>query len=96
MEKEGEHKRKGRNERCLFTSMNAENAVIDLKDWFPYRRPIKSNPVPIAVTRIRKSSFPSSPLLHNMGFQAAADLPEAPALADRGRGQGSEMAKDLP
>jgi hypothetical protein len=80
--------------------MNAKNAVIDLRVWSRYPTLMKNSPVLSAEAKIPKGCFPpfppSLPVLCPPGLQAAAvDSPEAPAAADRGRGQYPEMAAEL-
>ena len=70
--------------------MNAKNVVTVLKDWSPDPTPIKSNHVRTAAIKMPGNCPPSLPPNtppHLRGRRAVVDSPEAPVVADRGRGQ---------
>lgn len=70
--------------------MNAKNVVTVLKDWSPDPTPIKSNHVRTAAIKMSGNCLPFLPPdipLRLWGCRAVVDSPEAPVVADRGRGQ---------
>ena len=70
--------------------MNAKNVVTVLKDWSPDPTPIKSNHVRTAAIKMPGNCLPFLPPdipLRLWGCRAVVDSPEAPVVADRGRGQ---------
>ena len=70
--------------------MNARNVVTVLKDWSPDPTPIKSNHVRTAAIKMPGNCLPFLPPdipIHLRGYRAVVDSPEAPVVADRGRGQ---------
>lgn len=70
-------------------NINAKNAASNSRKWFQYPMRIKNRHALIATAKILKNRFPflrPNRPLYQPGFRAAVDLPEAPALADRGRG----------
>ena len=70
--------------------MNAKNVVTVLKDWSPDPTPIKSNHVRTAAIKMPGNCLPfllPDIPLRLWGCRAVVDSPEAPVVADRGRGQ---------
>jgi len=69
--------------------MNARNVVTALKGWFPYLKSIKNNHVRTAAIKMPGNCLPFLPPdipLRLRGCRAVVDSPEAPVVADRGRG----------
>jgi len=78
--------------------MNARNVVTALKNWFPYPAPIKSKHVRTAAIKMPRNYLPFLPPdipLRLWESRAVVDLPEAPVVADRGRGQCPKRGWDL-
>ena len=70
--------------------MNARNVVTALKDWFSYLKSIKNNHVRTAAIKTPGNCLPfllPDIPLRLWGCRAVVDSPEAPVVADRGRGQ---------